>query len=141
VSRDGKANHDPLDEPRLRRESGARRQHSVPVVFVRDGDELHGWALNQSPGGLRAVLDADVSVGDRFLLLVGDSSERRQARVVWVKPDSGGGAIVGLAFDGADSAPPPPPTSVPPPAGLGAADGTSSNPPAGPCGVKGDEPC
>jgi hypothetical protein len=109
VSNDGKPERDDsapagmAAEAHVRRESGARLQVSEPVVFRGQRGDVQGWALNISRGGLREVH-------------VGEWTEPRAARVVWVKPDKGGGCIVGLAFDDAGSAaPPPPPTTMPPP--------------------------
>lgn len=105
----------------VRRESGARHQVSEPVLLRRlslaaDGEpaEIQGWSLNVSRGGVRAVLDGPVSVGDHFDVALGEGAPRG-ARVVWVKPDKGGGCIVGMSYDDANSAPPSrPPPSVPP---------------------------
>jgi hypothetical protein len=122
VSNDGKPERDDsapagmAAEAHVRRESGARLQVSEPVVFRGQRGDVQGWALNISRGGLRAVVDGEVAVGDHFEVHVGEWTEPRAARVVWVKPDKGGGCIVGLAFDDAGSAaPPPPPTTMPPP--------------------------
>ena len=109
------AGSEPTDEDhaKMRRDGNARRAVSESVVFYANDKTVEGWALNISNGGLRAVLEGEgVAVGDELEVAVGDAA-RRAARVVWVRP-SKGGAIVGFAFVGADSAPPPPP-SMPPP--------------------------
>ena len=55
-----------------------------------------GWALNISRGGLRAILDEVVRLGDSFEITLGDCG-KRVGRVVWIheEPD---GAIVGVSF-------------------------------------------
>lgn len=91
-------------------------QVSEPVVLSRDdGEEIRGWTLNISRGGLRALVDEPVGVGDHFDLSMGENGQKRGGKVVWIKPDKGGGCIFGFAFDGATSAPPPPPPSTYPP--------------------------
>ena len=92
---------------RVRRQTGARREVEEAVVFRQGDRQIDGWSLNLSRGGLRAVLDTSVEVGEEFDVTIGDEPEARRARVVWVRA-TGGGAIVGVTFeDGEGSVPPP----------------------------------
>jgi hypothetical protein len=101
------------DDQHTRREAGARRETSEPLVFYREKGELEGWALNVSGGGLRAILDEPLEVGEELELGIGGAT-RRSVRVVWIRKEKGG-AIVGLAFtDQAPGSVPPPPDSSPP---------------------------
>jgi hypothetical protein len=103
------------DDQHTRREAGARRETSEPLVFYRgDGGntEIGGWALNISGGGLRAILDEPLDVDEELELSIGGAA-RRSVRVVWIRTEKGG-AIVGLAFtDQAPGSVPPPPDSAP----------------------------
>ncbi|MDI1443969.1 PilZ domain-containing protein [Polyangium sp. 6x1] len=96
-----------LDPPpstvRLGRRTSPRRPFSERVVFRRGEREVQGFALNISLGGLRAILDESVGLGDCFEVLLGDEGSR-SGRVVWIQEELGG-AIVGLAFlEGAGTA-------------------------------------
>jgi hypothetical protein len=64
--------------------------------FLANGRELDGWTLNQSPGGIRAVLEEPVELGAKFEVSVG-GRDRRPGRIVWIQ-DEPDGAIVGVAF-------------------------------------------
>jgi hypothetical protein len=91
-----------------RREGGMRSPVSDAVHF-RHGDRLiEGWSLNLSRGGLRAILGESVRVGDEFDVLMGEDTEPRRAKVVWVR-DEKDGAIVGVAFLDTEGSVPPPP--------------------------------
>lgn len=92
-----------------RREAGARHETSEPLVFYQGDRQIEGWALNISHGGLRAVIDERLAVGEELELVIGDNDVRRSVRVVWARAEKGG-AIVGLAFlDGTPGSVPPPP--------------------------------
>jgi len=122
----------PDEAGRARREAGARREVNETVVFHRDGESIDGWSLNISRGGLRAILDESVEVGDEFEMAFGDDEQRRPVRVVWAREEKGG-AIVGVAFlDIAEGSIPPPPSIEPPPMGAGEeeAPAASSDKPA-----------
>ncbi len=116
VQKSGDAGAPTTDEAgRARREAGARREVNDTVVFHRDDEAIEGWALNISRGGLRAIVDVALTVDDEFEMTLGDSSQRRPVRVVWVRMEKGG-AIVGVAFlDIANGSIPPPPSLKPPP--------------------------
>ncbi len=109
MASDGKSS-----DPHARRESGARMQVSEPIILSGRDDDIHGWTLNISRGGLRAIVDEPLIVGDRYQVAVGEGGQPRAGRVVWVKPDKGGGCIFGFSFDDSTSAPPPPPATNPP---------------------------
>ena len=72
-------------------------------------------ALNVSRGGLRAIVEDKVILGQKFEIEVGtDEPNRRSGRIVWVQEEPDG-AIVGIEFSGAAAAhhsvPPAPPGS------------------------------
>ncbi|HVK68036.1 MAG TPA: PilZ domain-containing protein [Polyangium sp.] len=81
---------------KLGRRASTRRPFTERVVFRREEREVHGFALNISLGGLRAILDEPVGLGDCFEVSLGDEGSR-SGRVVWIQEELGG-AIVGLAF-------------------------------------------
>jgi hypothetical protein len=100
------------------RRGGARREVSERVTFkTEDGRTLDGWALNVSRGGLRAILEDKVHLGQKFAIAMGtrpDEVIQRSGRIVWVQEEPDG-AIVGIEFTGLsgthDSVPPAPPGS------------------------------
>lgn len=94
------------------RRSGARREVSERVSLrTDDGRLLEGWALNVSRGGLRAILEDKVMLGQKFDLRLGtDEVIERMGRIVWVQEEPDG-MIVGIEFTGPSDAH----TSVPPP--------------------------
>lgn len=94
-------------EPQARR-TGARQNVSDAVVVHCGGRSVNGWALNLSRGGLRAILECSIDIGERVDLIIGEEPSR-PARVVWTR-DEKDGAIVGMAFLDShhDSVPPPP---------------------------------
>ena len=71
------------------------------------GFETHGWTLNVSRGGVRAIVEEPLSLGVEYELLVGDeeSAVARRAAVAWLQ-DEADGQIVGLKYldveDGSD---------------------------------------
>jgi PilZ domain len=85
---------------------------SESVVFEGDGRRIDGWSLNLSRGGLRAILDEVVAVGEDFEITLGSDDEPRPGRIVWVREDKGG-AIVGVSFLDAEGSVPPPPGDTP----------------------------
>ncbi len=89
----------------LRRVGGARRNVGYRIRFLRGADELEGWALNLSRGGVRAVLDENLVPGETVHVVIDEISMHKSAKVAWVQvePD---GAIVGVAFDEPLSEPP-----------------------------------
>jgi hypothetical protein len=59
-----------------------------------------GWALNVSRGGVRAILEERVDLGEEYELTIGEEGSAaltRHARVVWVQ-DEPDGVIVGFEF-------------------------------------------
>ena len=102
-------------EGRVRRVGGVRSPTSEVVVFEDDDRRIEGWSLNMSRGGLRAILDVMVEMGEEFEITVGMDAEPRTGRIVWVREEKGG-SIVGVAFLDTDGSVPPPPGE--PPLGL-----------------------
>lgn len=96
------------------RRGGARREVTERVAFkCEDGRVLDGWALNVSRGGLRAILEDKVILGQKFDVTLGtDEVIHRTGRVVWVQEEPDG-VIVGIEFTGMSgthkSVPPAPP--------------------------------
>jgi hypothetical protein len=96
------------------RRGGARREVTERVSLkAKDGEALEGWALNVSRGGLRAILEEKVVLGQTFDVAIGtDEVMLRPSRVVWVQEEPDG-VIVGLEFTTLSgthkSAPPPAP--------------------------------
>lgn len=95
------------------RRGGARREVTERVSLKsEEGETLDGWALNVSRGGLRAILEEKVVLGQKFDVAIGtDEVMLRPSRVVWVQEEPDG-VIVGLEFTSLSgthkSAPPPP---------------------------------
>ena len=95
------------------RRGGARREVTERVTLrYEDGRILEGWALNVSRGGLRAILEDKVILGQKFDVGVGtDEVIHRTGRIVWVQEEPDG-VIVGIEFTGLSgthkSVPPPP---------------------------------
>lgn len=99
------------------RRGGARREVTERVTFkTEDGKVLDGWALNISRGGLRAILEDKVILGQKFEIAMGTDEDvlHRAGRIVWVQEEPDG-VIVGIEFTGMSgphrSVPPPPPGS------------------------------
>jgi len=96
------------------RRGGARREVTERVALTaHDGTVLDGWALNVSRGGLRAILEEKVVLGQKFDVAIGTEDViLRPSRVVWVQEEPDG-VIVGLEFTSLSgthkSAPPPAP--------------------------------
>lgn len=109
------------------RRGGTRREVTERVTLKsEEGQTLEGWALNVSRGGVRAILEEKIVLGQKFDVAIGsDEAILRPSRVVWVQEEPDG-VIVGLEFTGLSgthkSAPPPPP---------GGADGSGADPGGG----------
>lgn len=96
------------------RRGGARREVTERVTMKsEDGKTLEGWALNVSRGGLRAILEEKVVLGQKFDVALGEDELFRAGRIVWVQEEPDG-VIVGIEFSSLSgthkSAPPEPPT-------------------------------
>jgi hypothetical protein len=85
---------------------GARREATDRVTLRGPGFETHGWTLNVSRGGLRAIVEESLQSGVEYDLLVGDSEEARKVSVVWVQNEADG-QIVGVRFLDTDGSVPP----------------------------------
>ncbi len=73
------------------------------------GFETHGWTLNVSRGGIRAIVEDPLLQGSDYQLIVGDeeTSPARRASVVWLQDESDG-QIVGLKYLDVEDASAPP---------------------------------
>jgi hypothetical protein len=89
----------PTEVHAQRRSVGGARREATERVTLRGPDfETHGWTLNVSRGGMRAIVEEPVSSGAEYCLLVGDTEDSaRQVSIVWVQNESDG-QIVGLRF-------------------------------------------
>jgi hypothetical protein len=97
-----------LRAPR-RHAGGARREASERVLLRAEGFETHGWTLNVSRGGVRAIVEDPLKQGLEYQIVVGDEElvQPRRAGVVWLQDESDG-QIVGLKYlDGDDGSMPP----------------------------------
>lgn len=93
--------------PPARRAPGeARTPANDPVTFTAEGRTVDGWTLNRSAGGLRVVLEDEVTVGECFVASVGESGGARPVRVVWVR-SAKGGIVAGVAFEDVEDGMPP----------------------------------
>lgn len=86
------------------RRGGARREVTERVTLRHeDGRVLEGWALNVSRGGVRAILEDKVVLGQKFEVGLGsDEVLQRAGRIVWVQEEPDG-VIVGIEFTGVAS--------------------------------------
>lgn len=81
-----------------RRGSGGARRERADRVLLRRGDqELTGWALNLSRGGVRLITEEPVELGESLAVLLGDDEVPRAGRVVWVQEEQDG-MVVGVEF-------------------------------------------
>jgi hypothetical protein len=78
------------------RRAEARNETSERVVLRRDMRLLDGWSLNASRGGIRAILEERVELGEQFEVRFGQDSWR-PGRIVWVQ-DEPDGVVVGIAY-------------------------------------------
>ena len=86
---------------------GARREATERVTLRGTGFETHGWTLNVSRGGMRAIVEEAVQSGSEYVLVVGDADETaRNVSVVWVQNEADG-QIVGLRFLDVEGSVPP----------------------------------
>jgi hypothetical protein len=92
-------NSPPLEVHAQRRATGGARREATDRVTLRGPDfETHGWTLNVSRGGMRAIVEEPVKAGVEYELLVGDDHQSaRKVAVVWVQ-DEADGQIVGVRF-------------------------------------------
>jgi hypothetical protein len=88
-----------------RRAGGARRNVSYRIAFFRGEVEIPGWALNLSLGGIRAVIEDRVELGEDLDVHIEEIQVQRRGKVVWIQ-DEPDGAIVGIAFDKQITPPP-----------------------------------
>jgi hypothetical protein len=88
---------------------GARREASERVLVRSLGFETHGWTLNVSRGGVRAIVEDPLVQGIEYQVIVGDeeSVAARRATVVWLQDESDG-QIVGLKYLDVEDASMPP---------------------------------
>jgi PilZ domain len=73
-----------------------RTETSERVVLRSQTRQLDGWALNSSRGGVRAILEERVELGDLFDVRCG-SDVWHPGRVVWLQ-DEPDGVVVGVAY-------------------------------------------
>jgi len=91
---------DLTDGAHAMRRGGVRREVTERVILRGDGRVYEGWALNVSRGGVRAIFEEQIVLGQEFEVTVGDSAPLvRRARVVWIQEEKDG-IIVGLEFIG-----------------------------------------
>ncbi|APR78320.1 Hypothetical protein A7982_03667 [Minicystis rosea] len=90
--------------PTRRATGGARRNVSYRVSFFRDPAgadgsplELPGWALNISRGGLRAIVEDRVDLGEELDVDIAEEGLRHRGRIVWTQEEPDG-MIVGVEF-------------------------------------------
>lgn len=67
------------------------------MAFFRGDVELTAWALNLSRGGLRAVVEERVQLGEEVEVRIDEIHVTRRGRVVWTQ-DEPDGTIVGICF-------------------------------------------
>ena len=93
------ANPEPEVRAPRRHAGGARFEASERVLIRGPGVEIHGWTLNVSRGGIRAIVEDPLVQGSEYELLVGDEETAlaRRASVVWLQDESDG-QIVGLKY-------------------------------------------
>jgi hypothetical protein len=82
-----------------RHAGGARREASERVLVRATGFETHGWTLNVSRGGVRAIVEDALTQGVEYQLIVGDeeTAPPRRTAVAWLQDESDG-QIVGLKY-------------------------------------------
>jgi predicted RNA-binding protein with TRAM domain len=84
------------------RRGGNRHELTERIRFVGKNMKMReGWALNVSRGGVRAILEENVELGEEFEVTIGEEGDAgtltRKGRVVWVQ-DEPDGVIVGFEF-------------------------------------------
>ncbi len=86
---------------------GARREATERVTLRGPGFETHGWTLNVSRGGIRAIVEEPLKAGGEYDLVVGDAeASMRKVAVVWVQ-DEADGQIVGVRYLDVEGSVPP----------------------------------
>jgi hypothetical protein len=89
--------------PPTRRAGGARHNVSYRVSLFRDATssdastEIPGWALNISRGGVRAIVEDLVQLGEEIEVVIEDERLRRRGRIVWTQEEPDG-MVVGVEF-------------------------------------------
>ena len=78
------------------RRRAARRESSERARFLVQGRAVDGWTLNQSYGGIRAIVEESLELGAVIHVGVG-AAEPRPGRIVWIQEEPDG-AIVGIAY-------------------------------------------
>jgi hypothetical protein len=84
------------------RRGGNRHELTERIRIVGKNLKMReGWALNVSRGGVRAILEESVELGEEYEVTIGEEGENppltRRGRVVWVQ-DEPDGVIVGFEF-------------------------------------------
>lgn len=84
------------------RRGGARHGATDRVRLVGKNMKIRdGWALNISRGGVRAILEESVELGEEYEVTIGEEgtpgSLTRRGRVVWLQ-DEPDGVIAGFEF-------------------------------------------
>lgn len=89
----------PAERPQQTRRTGSPRRNASdePVQLYLPGGVISGWLLNLSDSGLRAIVEDSIEAGVQLELTIGDSEQRRPARVVWVREEKGG-SVLGVSF-------------------------------------------
>ena len=92
------------------RRGGARHELTERIRIVgKNLKTREGWALNVSRGGVRAILEESVELGEEYEITIGEEGTNpaltRHGRVVWVQ-DEPDGVIVGFEFRFATGATP-----------------------------------
>lgn len=81
------------------------------MTFVVGDKRIDGWALNESTGGLRAIVDEGLELGMEADVEVADRPAR-PGRIVWIQEEKDG-AIVGVEFTDTQGSVPPPSERAP----------------------------
>lgn len=68
--------------------------------------EIPGWALNISRGGVRAIVEDPVELGEVLEVVIEEEGMRHRGRIVWTQEEPDG-MIVGVSFLERLEAPPP----------------------------------
>jgi xanthine/CO dehydrogenase XdhC/CoxF family maturation factor len=78
------------------RRRDTRRESSERIVLSVGSRDVAGWTLNQSQGGIRAVVEEPLELGADLWVAIG-AGDRRPGRIVWLQEERDG-SIVGIAF-------------------------------------------
>jgi hypothetical protein len=75
------------------------------VLLSVEGRDIAGWTLNQSLGGIRAIVEEPLELGVELWATVG-AADPRPGRIVWIQEEPDG-SILGISFlDDAGGVPP-----------------------------------